>query len=351
MPPAVGRCAITATVVVIALVGLPGAALAHGIGGTPESVWGFVPLGIEHMLLGWDHLLFIAGTVLLAGELRRAATLISVFVAGHSTTLIIATVAGWRVDATAVDVIIALSVVFVGVIGVLGRPPRWWWFTAAVLTFGLVHGLGLSTRLQDLRLPENGLVARVIAFNVGIEIGQLLAIVVLVVLGTLFTKLITWSKAPRLAFGGLVAAGLVAAVILAVVTPTASNADQVEAFGSCTVRPNTQTYGGEGDHPGKDFFEPDEESPPEVDFDHLVGDGYVTVRYSPALPAPQLAQLREFVTGPEGRRVVAGAVTGQTDVLNATHAYKTITCQEFDVIALKNFTKAWFADPRSRTRG
>ncbi|MGH3752231.1 MAG: HupE/UreJ family protein [Pseudonocardiaceae bacterium] len=96
MPAALRRCAITTTVVVIALVGLPDAAFAHGIGGATESVWGFVPLGIEHMLLGWDHLLFIAGIVLLAGELRRAATLISVFVAGHSTTLIIATIAGWR---------------------------------------------------------------------------------------------------------------------------------------------------------------------------------------------------------------------------------------------------------------
>lgn len=344
MPAAVRRCAITATVVVIALVGLPGAAFAHGIGGAPESVWGFVPLGIEHMLLGGDHLLFIAGIVLLAGELRRAATLISVFVAGHSTTLIIATVAGWRVNATAVDVVIALSVVFVGIVGVLGRPQHWWWFTAAVVAFGLVHGLGLSTRLQDLRLPDNGLVARVTAFNVGIEIGQLLAVVVMVALGKLFTKLIMWPKAPRLAYGGLVAAGLVAAVILAVVTPT----DQVEAFGSCTVRANTQNYSGEGDHPGKDFFEPGEESPPEVDFEHLVGDGYVTVHYSPALPAPQLAQLREFITGPEGHRVVGGAVIGQTDMLNASNAYKTITCQDFDLIALKDFTKAWFADPRSR---
>ncbi|MGH3752230.1 MAG: HupE/UreJ family protein [Pseudonocardiaceae bacterium] len=249
------------------------------------------------------------------------------------------------VNATAVDVVIALSVVFVGVVGVLGRPQRWWWFTTAVFAFGLVHGLGLSTRLQDLRLPENGLVARVITFNVGIEIGQLLAVVVMVALGKLFTRLITWPKAPRLAYGGLVAVGLVAAVVLAVATP--SSADQVEAFGSCTVRPNTQNYSGEGDHPGKDFFEPGEETP-EADFGHLIGDGYVIVHYSPALPAPQLAQLREFITGPEGHRVVGGAVTGQADMLNASNADKTITCQDVDLIALKNFTKAWFADPRSR---
>ncbi|WP_309235798.1 HupE/UreJ family protein [Amycolatopsis sp. SID8362] len=143
----------------------PPAASAHGISGSAadKNTLEFIPLGIEHMLLGWDHLLFIAGIVLLAGELRRAAKLISVFVLGHSTTLIAGTLAGWRVDATVVDIVIALSLVFVGVVG---------WFGLGVFAFGLVHGLGLSTRLQDLGLPEDGLFGRVIAFNVGVEIGQ-----------------------------------------------------------------------------------------------------------------------------------------------------------------------------------
>ncbi len=87
-----------------------------------KSAWEFIPLGTEHMLLGWGHLLFIAGIVLLAGELRRAATLISVFVLCHSTTLIVGPLAGLRVNAVAVDVVIALSVLVVGVVGVIGRP-------------------------------------------------------------------------------------------------------------------------------------------------------------------------------------------------------------------------------------
>ncbi|WP_020389688.1 HupE/UreJ family protein [Kribbella catacumbae] len=134
-------------------------------------------------MLGWDHLLFIAGIVLLSGELRRAAKLISVFVVGHSTTLIIATLGGWRVNPTVVDVVIALSLVFIGAVDWFGHRDRWRLFGLGVLGFGLIHGVGLSTRLQDLGLPEEGLLARVIAFNIGIEIGQLLGIAVMVAIG------------------------------------------------------------------------------------------------------------------------------------------------------------------------
>ena len=122
------------------------------------------------MLLGWDQMLSIAGVVLLAGELARAAKLISLFVQGHSLTLLVATLSGWRVDATLVDVVIALSVVYVGVQGLRGRPFFFFFFffspppppfffpraggpsARSCSSFGLVHGLGLSTRLQDLGL-------------------------------------------------------------------------------------------------------------------------------------------------------------------------------------------------------
>lgn len=78
---------------------------AHGIeaDASGKSAWEFLPLGIEHMLLGWDHLLFILGVLLLAANLARAAKLISSFVVGHSLTLIVATLAEWRVHAGVVD--------------------------------------------------------------------------------------------------------------------------------------------------------------------------------------------------------------------------------------------------------
>ena len=344
------RTATVLAVLVISLVGLPGHAFAHGIGSAAGlNAWQFVPLGIEHMLLGWDHLLFIAGVVLLAGELRRAAKLISVFVLGHSTTLIAGTLAGWRVNAIAVDVVIALSVLFVGAVGLVGRPASWRWFTLAILGFGLVHGLGLSTRLQDLGLPQDGLLVRVIAFNVGIEIGQLAAITVLVVLGKLFVRFVSWQGVPRVANVGLVAAGLVTAVLLPfVATPPPAQADR-GALGDCAVgRPDrTYTLDSASGHPPKDFYGPTE-TYPEPSFAHVLTDGYVLVHYPPTLPDADVDALRGYVTGPQGNRVVGGAEPGQSVKLKAVNAYEMLTCDTVDLTALDAFRKAWFADPRSR---
>jgi hypothetical protein len=92
-------------------------------------------------------------------------------------TLIIATTAAWRLDAALVDIVIADSVAFVGIIGLLGRPARFRWFGAAVLTFGLVHGL--ATRCQALPIPPGGTLTRLLAVNLGVELGQVLALYLL----------------------------------------------------------------------------------------------------------------------------------------------------------------------------
>ncbi|MDX8053682.1 HupE/UreJ family protein [Lentzea sp. BCCO 10_0798] len=343
------RKVIGALALVVAMVGMPGQSLAHGITGSAagKNTWEFIPLGIEHMLLGWDHLLFIAGIVLLAGELKRAAKLISVFVVGHSTTLIIATLAGWKLSATLVDVVIALSLVFVGVVGWIGRPQKWRWFAASVLGFGLVHGLGLSTRLQDLGLPESGLLWRVIAFNVGVEIGQLIGIVIMVVLGRVFARLIKWDKAPKLANGGLVAAGIVAAIVLSVLSVFAP-APPADAYAAgCSVKTRTETFKGEGNHPPKDFYEPSETAP-ESDFGHVAGDGYLVVQYS-GLSEAQVGQLRTFITGPDGQKVVGGLKQGQAEQIKAINAYDTMSCEKFDLESLKKFADKWLTDPRSKS--
>src|SRR5215203_4024385 len=103
----------------------PSTALAHGIHGEAETIPEFVRLGIRHMVGGWDHLLFILGIVFLAGQPLRAAKLVSLFVLGHSLTLLIATLAGWRANAGVVDVVIALSLAFVGWRIYAGRPRIW----------------------------------------------------------------------------------------------------------------------------------------------------------------------------------------------------------------------------------
>lgn len=200
-------------------VALPATAAAHGLGAEAanRSTLEFVPTGIEHMLLGWDHLLFVFGVILVAGEVRRAAKLISLFALGHSLTLILATLAGWTLSATAVDVVVAFSVVMVGVLAIRGRPTNWRPIAAGVFLFGLIHGLGLATRFHDLGVPDDGLLGKVIAFNIGIELGQLIAIGL--VAGTAFVLINTLHRKPtaRLVQGfgaALVFVGLIGASVL-----------------------------------------------------------------------------------------------------------------------------------------
>jgi hydrogenase/urease accessory protein HupE len=321
---------------------------AHGIGGVGAhlSAWEFIPVGIEHMLLGWDHLLFIAGVVLLAGKPGRAAKLITVFVLGHSLTLIVATLMGWRVNPTAVDIVIALSVVFVGLVGLRGRPQRWTWFALAVFGFGLVHGLGLSTRLQDLGLPEDGVLVRVIAFNVGVEIGQLSAIAALVAVGLLIRGVVEKPAVLRAASGVLVVAGMMAASVLYVVGSDQPGAGEqaVAAESACSVAKRTEAFEGFGEHPEKDFYRADEQMPGS-DFGHVLSDGYVVVVYDPDLASAQVAQLERFVTGPDGGQVVAGADASMTGgaALKAINVDQTLTCRQLEPATLRDFAGQWFA--------
>ncbi|MEO3779488.1 HupE/UreJ family protein [Micromonospora sp. B11E3] len=332
------------------LVVAPGVAWAHGVGGSSDTVGGFVWLGTKHMLAGWDHLLFVGGILLLAREVRRAAKLISLFALGHSVTLFTATIADWHVNPVLVDIVVALSLVFVGVVGLLARPKNWTWFAAAVLGFGLVHGLGLSTRLQELGLPSDGLIPRVLAFNIGVEIGQLVAVVGMFMLGDVLRHYVPRLRDARLSHGVLVAAGLVAAAVLVitaggdVLRPVQA---QAETTGGCEVRNRTEAFPAGGSHPLKDFFEPGE-TVPETSFGHVIGDGFVIVQYAPGLPADQVAQLREFVTDPASGRVVGGPALNQSETVKAVNAYRTVTCDILDVDALRQFTRDWFDDPRSK---
>ena len=327
----------------------PGTARAHDISGaTPDrQVWEFVPLGVQHMLLGWDHLLFIAGVVLIAGEWRRSAKLISAFAAGHSATLIIATLGRWRIDPRLVDIMIAASVVFVAAIGLIGASPPGWLFAITIFEFGLAHGVGLSTRLQDLGLPQNGLLARVLTFNVGIELGQLAVVAGLLILGRVFMRLTRWPQARYVAYGAMAAAGLLAAVQLSVSVirnpdPAGAGADVAK----CAVYPRLEVYPGDGGRPPKNFFGP-EETAPMADFGHVLGDGYIVVQYWAALPADQVGQLRTLVAD-GGGRIVAGVAPDQSVPVKAVNSYHTLTCGEFDLAAIQRFVNYWFNDPRSR---
>lgn len=177
----------TAWLSLLPLLVLSNAAFAHGVSSDDaaflESVSGFsffpyLYLGAKHMFTGYDHLLFLAGVIFFLYRMKDVALYVSLFAIGHSITLLVGVLGGIRADAYIVDAIIGLSVVYKGFenIGGFKRLGININTRAAVFLFGLVHGFGLSTKLQDLSLTQEGLVPNIISFNIGVELGQLSAL-------------------------------------------------------------------------------------------------------------------------------------------------------------------------------
>lgn len=144
----------------------------------------FLYLGAKHMVTGYDHILFLIGVVFYLARLRDVVLYVSMFTIGHSTTLLAGVLLDVHADAHLVDAVIGLSVVYKGVENIggfrkigLSIDPR-----AAVLVFGLVHGLGLATKLGEHGLSRNGLLTNLIGFNLGVEIGQILILALVVTL-------------------------------------------------------------------------------------------------------------------------------------------------------------------------
>ena len=193
---------------------LTGAAYAHGVAegdqGYIEQTSGpqivsFLYLGAKHMVTGYDHLLFLFGIIFFLYRAKHIATYVTLFAVGHSTTLLAGVWFGTNVSSYAVDAIIGLSIVYKALDN-LGAYKRWFGYQpntkAAVLIFGFFHGFGLATKLQEFSLSPDGLLANLIAFNVGVEIGQLLA------LGGILIAMGYWRRTKsfsRLAFASNVA--------------------------------------------------------------------------------------------------------------------------------------------------
>lgn len=161
---------------------------AHGVaagdGAFIESTQGvqFIPflyLGAKHMVSGYDHLLFLVGVIFFLYRLRDVGIYVSLFAIGHSITLLWGVLNDTQVSPYLIDAIIGLSVVYKGFDNLRGfhtlfgfQPNN----KMAVLIFGLFHGFGLATKLQEYTLSGDGLVPNIIAFNIGVEIGQLIAL-------------------------------------------------------------------------------------------------------------------------------------------------------------------------------
>lgn len=196
---------LVALVSFLAALLLAGVALAHNVtggdAGYVQEVTGFHPvafiyLGAKHMVTGYDHLLFLAGVIFFLYRSRDIATYVSIFAIGHSVTMIVGVWWSISINAYIIDAIIAFSVVYKALDNLgafrlwLGVQPN---TKAATLIFGLLHGFGLATKIQDYDISPDGLLGNLIAFNFGVELGQLMA------LALILTAMIHWRARPAFA--------------------------------------------------------------------------------------------------------------------------------------------------------
>jgi hypothetical protein len=184
---------------------LAGAALAHNVtegdAGYVQEVTGFRPvaflyLGAKHMVTGYDHLLFLAGVIFFLYRSKDIATYVSLFAIGHSVTMIAGVWWSISINPYIIDAIIAFSVVYKALDN-LGAFRLWFGVQpnqkAATLIFGLLHGFGLATKIQGYQISPDGLLGNLLAFNIGVELGQLLA------LALILTAMTHWRARPAFA--------------------------------------------------------------------------------------------------------------------------------------------------------
>lgn len=183
---------------IIMLCGVSAVAFGHGMSAEDQArilnagYFEYMHLGATHMLTGYDHLLFLFGVIFFLTQFKDILKFITAFTIGHSITLVFATLYGIQANYYLIDAVIALTVCYKAFDNLDGfkkylqmSSPN---LVAMVFVFGLIHGFGLSTRLQQLPLGDNGLVLKILSFNVGVEVGQLIA------LSIMLLALAAWRK-------------------------------------------------------------------------------------------------------------------------------------------------------------
>ena len=190
--PIVGLFLVLASGVVLAHnISESNAQFVEGVEGA--AIAPFLYLGAKHMVTGYDHLLFLVGVIFFLYRVKDVVLYVTLFTLGHSITLLTGVLAGWQVNAYIIDAIIGFSIVYKafenmgGFKQLLPFQPN---TKAAVFIFGLFHGLGLATKLQDFSVAKDGLLTNIISFNIGVEIGQMLALSAILIL------LIRWRQHP-----------------------------------------------------------------------------------------------------------------------------------------------------------
>ncbi len=193
---------IIASLLVMSLLTFSGEAFAHAVAegdkGYIQEIWGvhivpFIYLGAKHMITGYDHILFLLGVIFFLYKMKDIGIYVSLFAIGHSTTMLAGVHFNFGINSYLIDAIIGLSIVYKALDN-MGAYQRWFGVQpntkAATLIFGFFHGFGLSSKILDYEISPEGLLPNLLAFNVGVEVGQLLALgAILIVMGF-------WRKTP-----------------------------------------------------------------------------------------------------------------------------------------------------------
>jgi hypothetical protein len=179
---------IAALFVIFLVMAFPGEALAHAVAegdkGYIQEISGvhlisFLYLGAKHMVTGYDHILFLLGVIFFLYRMKDIGIYVSLFALGHSTTMLAGVYFNFGINSYIIDAIIGLSIVYKALDN-MGAYQRWFGFQpntkAATLIFGFCHGFGLASKILDYEISPDGLLPNLLAFNVGVEVGQLLAL-------------------------------------------------------------------------------------------------------------------------------------------------------------------------------
>jgi hypothetical protein len=209
------RLRALAAIAGLAALVLAAPAWAHNISGKDAAfvassagphIGPFLYLGAKHMVTGYDHLLFILGVVFFLYRLKHVVLYVTMFSLGHSVTLLAGVLTGFHINPYLIDAIIGLSVAYKafdnldGFRTLFGVEPD---ARLAVLVFGLFHGMGLATKLQELHLSHRGLLTNLVSFNVGVELGQLIA------LSLMLGLMLLWRRARDFPRQGVIANALI----------------------------------------------------------------------------------------------------------------------------------------------
>ena len=187
-------------ILTIGLLGMSTDVLAHAVAqgdkGYIQEITGinliaFTYLGAKHMVTGYDHLLFLLGVIFFLYRMQHIAIYVSLFALGHSTTMLLGVYFNVGINSYLIDAIIGLSIVYKALDNI-GAYQRWFGFQpntkAATLIFGFFHGFGLSTKIIEYDISPDGLIPNLLAFNVGVEIGQLVALAMILIFMSFWRK-------------------------------------------------------------------------------------------------------------------------------------------------------------------